>query len=274
MYNRVDVGSLPRTTVFLAPGTYQWQVLATSVAGSFGWSPAAWFQIRGVGADADELAKIEARTPIVDGPVQTNVTWNETGTLKLTFTISVGEPGELAVRAFISSGAEVVFDRWLALAVPGRSSTEFNVELGVADGLALQTNTTYSVSLLPRNTVEETAYTGSWHASTVFESGAPAGAFDIEKIGGADVVGGHLVFDFAQVGLAEGDLIGYNLSIKRNGAWSGTSGQFDTGDLDGDSKLSLPEDMQVGDFYVVLLRVYHDGAWTNWRIFSGTVAGD
>jgi hypothetical protein len=274
MYNRVDVGSLPRTTVFLAPGTYQWQVLATSAAGSFGWSPAAWFQIRGVGADADELAKIEARTPIVDGPVQTTVTWDETGTLKLTFTISVGEPGELAVRAFISSGAEVVFDRWLALAVSGRSSTEFSVELGVADGLALQTNTTYSVSLLPRNTVAETTYTGSWHASTVFESGAPAGAFDIEKIGGADVVGGHLVFSFAQVGLAEGDLIDYNLSIKRNGTWSGTSGQFDTGDLDGDSKLTLPEDMQFGDFYVVLLRVYHDGAWTNWRIFSGTVAGD
>lgn len=276
-YNRVPVGRLPRVSVFLGAGTYQWRVAAVNAAGNRDWSGVAWIQVRGVGDAADAIGLAENRTPYVEnGVVAALANWGPAraaGALELTCNVKVGEAGEMALRVYLTSGSTVVFDQWVGL--PDNGSTRAAGDYPVTDfavpGLVLAPNTQYALTVLPRNVVAGTTYVGPWSQPTVFGSGAPFDELNFSAVTGPTFVSGSMVFSFVGSNIWADDIIEYQVSIRRDGVWANLAAAQMTG-ADVAGNLTLPTAIQAGDSIIVRMRVQRrDDVWTEQRLFWGVV---
>lgn len=280
-YNRVPVGRLPRVPVLLGVGTYRWQVVAVNAAGNREWSDIAWIEVRGVGDEADAIGLAEDRTPyVVDGVVGQNVSWSvraDEATLELSCDINVLTRGTLSMRVYVTTGTTVVYDEWVGEAEPEwieaagatRAVGDIGVVVRPVPGLVLAPNTRYVLNILPRNVVDGTSYIGIWSNPTVFYSGAPAGELNFSAVTGPTFVSGSMVFSFVGSNIAAEDMIEYQVSIRRAGAWINLAAAQMTGAAVAGGNLTLPTAVQAGDSVIVRMRVQRDGVWTVQRLFWG-----
>jgi hypothetical protein len=281
-YNRVPVGRLPRVSVFLGVGVYQWRVAAVNAAGNRDWSGVAWIEVRGVDDEALAVKQAERRTPyVVDGLVNQDVLWAaraDGAALALSCIINVTEPDVLSLRVYLTTGNRVVYDKWVEVDGGGDlPPPEVNRALGdipvlglLVPDLVLAPNTPYALTVLPRNVVEGTAYIGPWSNPTVFNSGALAG-FDFSAVAGPSFAGGVISFDFNGSGIDDADVIEYQVSIRRAGAWINlAAAQMLGAAVGGEGMLTLPTAIQAGDAIIVRMRVKRGIVWTEQRLFWGT----